>query len=140
MHPCWYKFNKKTKVKSLPNEFAFETCADVVDLYPHSFDGVDLEKPISTKGVAYFWEYKFKGHMQGGVTKYKLSFNLAYKSMELAQDGTTTPVSGESEFSIRMYSPGDGLLPWDYKLLAEMGENYLYLLDNYGSLDYPCKS
>lgn len=77
--------------------------------------------------------------MQEGTTKYKLSFDLAYKSLEDALSGKVTPSSG-SEFSIRTYAPGDGMDPWNYKLLAEMGANYQYLLDHYGSLDYPCKN
>ena len=139
MHSCWYKFNKKTKVKNLATNFEFKTCGDVLALYPHSFKGANEKKSISKKSTTYFWEWKYHGYMQNDQTKFKLSINLAYKSLSAALDGNIAPTSGESEFSIRMYSPGDGKDLWNYKLLAEMGENYKFLLDTYGSTDYPCK-
>jgi len=134
IHSKYYKFNRKTKIKKLPNDYDIKTCGDIVELFPNALNDYKFNKngEVSlTKHDKYIWQYSFKGDdLYYGTTKYKFNWTLYYKSMEQALDPTEIP-NESAEFSIRIYSINEGYGPWMYEPLEYTANLYSSILDFY---------
>lgn len=87
-------------------------------MFPYAFNApTDVTAPIGIINPTYYvWEYSIGGDMFFGTTKFKLGWTLYYTSLENALDYQLAP-EHQPEFSIRIYSPGDGIAPWHYEAL-----------------------
>ena len=89
------------------------------------------EEHILQEGVSLtIWEYSFKGKMFFDIVKYKFAWTLYFLSIDTALDFDAQPFPN-SEFSIRVYSPGEGYGPWQYEALEYSASIYKKLLDYY---------
>lgn len=134
IHPCYFKYNRKVKVEKLP--FGTElTCAKCLEYFPTYFinpDGVNSTLGLHSNKT---WWSSMIGkdyYLFNGTTKIKSSFNLYYSNYAEAVSGSAPPLR-DSEWSLRIYSLGDGYGPWDRYVLTTIGQLYRYLLDHYHS-------
>jgi len=132
VHVCSHKYNRKVKVKSLQPDLVIESCWQLNELFPRTFnlyDAFDDSPKISSNKT--LWNRGIGGKMFQKTSKFKMSFNLYYSSLSNLEKNRG--ISTGSEFSIRLYSLNKGYGPWDGAILDEMGHFYSYLIENYGS-------
>jgi len=138
IHTHSHKFNRKTKVKHLPTDFTLSTCGDLLEMFPHAFDkkgNVDpnTHLPVSSKPPPYgVYEVSYSGKMYYDILKYKFSWTFYYGSVAHALNDRAKPAPSASEFSFRIYSPGEGYGPWQYEGLVYAAELYHAVQKFYG--------
>ena len=135
IHKHSHKFNHKVKVKDISSAWTFKYCENVTTMFPHAFQGAGLIKlPAHTlvphNTARYIWQHSYKQDLFYGILKTKFSWTLYYPALEDAMNSTAVP-NHESEFSFRVYSPGDGYGPWQYEALVYAAELYKEILDYY---------
>ena len=119
IHTSSDKFNIKAKIKKLPTHFSdVKTCGKVSALFPYCFgEDVDPDAPVQKSGNDVFiWDYSYSDYMFFGTSKVKLSWTLYYDDLESAMDYSKAPTH-HSEFSIRIYSPNEGMGPFQRESL-----------------------
>jgi len=129
IHSSHYKYNRKTKVKNLPTKFKLKTCGDIEEMFPYAFGvPIDGDKKLHGLGTVYYvWEYSFSGYMFFDSVKFKFAWTLYYTSLENALDYQLAP-EHQPEFSIRVYSPGDGMAPWYKEALEYSADIFVKVL------------
>ena len=136
IHTAYYKFNRETKIKHLPGNFEVTTCGQAKEMFPYAFpnkSNIHDNTPLSlTAGapIYYVWEYSISDHAFYGTTKIKFAWTLYFKQLGYCYDFTRKPMY-ESEFSMRVYSLGNGWADWDYDVLVYMGQLYKKLKNFY---------
>ena len=122
------------KVEKLPYGTEL-SCAKCLEYFPNYFvnpNGVNSTLGLHSNKT---WWSSIVGkdyYLFNGTTKIKSSFNLYYNNYAEAVSGSAPPLR-DSEWSLRIYSLGDGYGPWDRYILTTIGQLYRYLLDNYHS-------
>lgn len=136
IHHSFYKFSRQSKIKKLPTFYEPTSCLDIIEFFPNAFDNVyfnpngSIIKDIDTKERA-IYEYSFSDYFFFDILKYKFSWTFYYDSLEDAINDNNF-VRTTSEFSFRIYSPGDGFGPWQYEGLVFASDLYKAVLDYYG--------
>jgi hypothetical protein len=134
--PTSDKYSQETRIFFPDTQPALATCADVLALFPGIFPSLPADKqsnPVSTPSAMPWWLGSYIGTFDED-TNYEISFTLRYSSVDLAINGTTTPIYGE--WSIRVTTE-DGGLSTDYNpdIIADMESLYRSLIDQFGSPD-----
>jgi hypothetical protein len=113
-----------------------DTCRDLNEMFPWALSSRGKKKgsdisPIGEYGnPVYIWQFSYDGDMFFGIIRFKFSWTLLYGSLGQAIRLGTTP-DPHSEFSIRAYSPGEGLGPWQREGLEYVAELYQRVLRFY---------
>ena len=135
LHECSKddKYSREARIYFTKDTYELPTqCIDMVDLYPEQFTGLDeehLQKKVSTKHNASWYERKYSGYMDD--TKYEIAFTLRYKNLEDARNGDVKPTSGE--WSIRLFTVGDGYSDtWNTSISDDILDLYKTLKQTFG--------
>merc|ERR1712137_75909 len=128
IHVDHYKFNRKAKIKDLPRNYVITHCSQIEELFPSAFKKPVPDANVYETGSAwYIWQYSFSGKMFHNIVKYKFALTLYYYQLDAALDYSRVPLP-ISEFSIRVYSPGEGYGPWQYEALKYSADIYQQIL------------
>jgi len=101
IHPCFSKHSRVTKLY-FSNYTQFHTCGDLVHFLPDAFYKIDESyhnNPIKQKSRTWVHLTEYSGIL-GGDTDFSVSFDIRYKTRDLAKYGKEKPSHGE--FSIRL--------------------------------------
>eukprot|EP00324_Dicrateria_rotunda_P004035 CAMPEP_0206157356 /NCGR_PEP_ID=MMETSP1474-20131121/3843_1 /ASSEMBLY_ACC=CAM_ASM_001110 /TAXON_ID=97495 /ORGANISM="Imantonia sp., Strain RCC918" /LENGTH=91 /DNA_ID=CAMNT_0053556891 /DNA_START=698 /DNA_END=970 /DNA_ORIENTATION=- len=89
-----------------------------------------MNNSVSPKSETKWWAKKYIGYVDND-TKYELTFTLEYSNTNQAIEGNHAPNDGE--FSIRVYTVGDGFTDeWNEDALADITNVYTILMETYG--------
>lgn len=134
IHRDHFKFNRKAKIKKLPQNYDITLCGELYEIFPNAFDSTHIYNPqgklLRTQPDLYIWEMSYSGKMFFDILKYKFAWTLYFRYLNEATDYYATPF-GISEFSMRIYSPGKGYGPWQKEGLEVAADIYEQLLSFY---------
>ena len=95
-------------------------------MFPNAFPNKTKDSTtVSTLSgnTFYVWEYSITDHTYYGTTKIKFAWTLYFMQLGYCYDFTRKPMY-QSEFSMRVFSLGNGWADWDYDALVFVGELY----------------
>jgi len=135
VHQCDYEFSRKAKVEDVPYYPTFETCRDVLALWPNSlpnlpeylYDNI-VERKTHSENI-WFEELREGTDFDTGI-KWRLTMTMEYATFSQALEGRVPPEKGSVEISLRTWSPDGGTSPWNPKLRQIVNHWYheLYFL------------
>jgi hypothetical protein len=133
VHECKQpKYSRGTRL-SLPEFRAYETCYDLVKLFPYDFTHLrmwELQNKVKIDSTEYWWLGKVDAMM--GEIKFTFSFTLRYPSVEEAIFERVVPTGGE--LSIRVYTRDKGASDqWDEESIVEIERIWRALISKYGN-------
>jgi len=137
------KYSRETRIffKSPFPDFA--TCGDLYQLYPSAFDedfsAEDARAGLSVRMDQVWWAKKYIGFLDGD-TKYEITFTVRYHSMDDAMDAmdpVNNVLPADGEWSIRLYSLGEGFTDdWNEDVVADVASMYDQLMQAFGRPGY----
>ena len=135
VHECSHddKYSRETRIFFFNNTFQYpQVCSDINNFYPGilSLHSSNMNNSVSPKSETKWWAKKYIGYVDND-TKYELTFTLEYSNTNQAIEGNHAPNDGE--FSIRVYTVGDGFTDeWNEDALADITNVYTILMETYG--------
>ena len=110
-------------------------CSDAMTLFPWAFPNTTSpDQPLTTREsrtVKYIWEYSISDKVYYDTTKIKFAWTMYYDNLSNCYDPLAQAINGYSEFSIRVYSLGEGYASWNKDALTYVAKLYLAILDFY---------
>lgn len=134
-HECSSKYSRETRI-TFEEETKFNTCLDIVQLYPYAFDGMPVTKlwnPVESSSKDTWYIREYTGTLNE-TTDFKIAFTLKYHSDNDAVEHSTVPSSGE--WSIRLYSLESGASDiYDAEVVTEVEKAWKAMMTNFGNDD-----
>eukprot|EP00339_Tiarina_fusa_P010886 CAMPEP_0117020296 /NCGR_PEP_ID=MMETSP0472-20121206/15449_1 /TAXON_ID=693140 ORGANISM="Tiarina fusus, Strain LIS" /NCGR_SAMPLE_ID=MMETSP0472 /ASSEMBLY_ACC=CAM_ASM_000603 /LENGTH=235 /DNA_ID=CAMNT_0004725469 /DNA_START=250 /DNA_END=960 /DNA_ORIENTATION=- len=130
-YQCTNLFTRSSKVTfSQPKELT--TCKDIAEIYPRAFDvnGTDFQNPIAVESQQIWFTQAYSGYLSVD-TKYKISFDLKYPTVNGALFEDSIPTKGV--WSVRLYSLEDGEQNlWNNDVVKDITTAWLKLINEFG--------
>lgn len=135
VHQCQYLYSKKGKIDDVPYYPIFETCGDVVALWPNSFPSLpkelyDLRILRDTLSENIWWEEYRDGTDPDTGIRWRITITMEYNTFPQALSGRISP--SNVEISIRTWSTNGGKGPWNPKLQQVVSHWYKDLYYAFG--------
>lgn len=133
MHPCFSKFTRGTAVTFQEPHKQFDTCKDLINVFPDAFYNTkDVHNSIGKEGVGNWYKLQWKGTL-GEYTHYEMQFTLEYAY------STTEVILGhipmvEGEWSLRFWT--DAGNPWEMDVVEELERLFYLLVLEFDTPDY----